>query len=90
MTEAQYGISVATRIAFLILGAILGILVLIKLGMLLFPERLTIEPIDWDEMKKPHCEIRQDQIRLSCNYNEAKNYEIDKESGCITKVECGD
>lgn len=89
VTEAQYYFKVTTGVISLILATILAIMLVIKMGTLLFPNRETMKPINWDDYNQTKCEIRQNMVKETCyNSNGVKGYEIDKETGCITKVEC--
>jgi hypothetical protein len=88
VTEAQYYFKVTVGVISLILATVLAIMLVIKMGTLLFPHREVLKPIDWGEYDNSKCEIKQSNIVSSCNHYQPKSYELDKETGCITKVEC--
>lgn len=88
VTEAQYYFKVATGVISLILATVLAIMLIVKMGGLLFPDRKVLEPINWNDYNQSKCEIQQEKIKSSCNGYQPKGYETDKETGCITKVEC--
>ena len=93
--EAHYYMRITAEVIGIILGSILAIMILIKMGNIMFYKRPTLEPIDWSQYqqeKLSDCEITQDKVTgMCCNgFNcSVKNVEVDKETGCITKVECG-
>ena len=88
VTEAQYYFKVTVGVISLILATVLAIMLVIKMGTLLFPHREVLKPIDWSDYNQSKCEIKQTNIVRSCNGYQPKGYETDKETGCINKVQC--
>jgi len=92
LNEAHFYMRVVFEVVFLILGSILALMILFKMGDILFSTRKTIEPIDWSKYNSSKCEITEDKVDEMCSNGwgpNVKSAEVDKETGCITKVECG-